>query len=198
MSYPKTLTTLIQTLKKLPGVGQKTAERFAFQMLSWQEKDLINLSTAVSDVKQNLTYCSDCGCLIETGPCNYCTSTKRDPKTLCIVSSAKDVFAIEEMRLFNGIFHVMHGLLSPMDGRTVTDLDLNKLKARIQSLGTQEVIIALDSTVEGDATALFLKKELEPLGLFLSRLALGLPMGSSLDFVDEGTLSRAFAGRHSF
>jgi len=198
MAYPKSLQTLIQILKKLPGIGQKSAERFAFRMLDWKEKDLIQFSEAIEGVKKNLTYCPECGCLIEVSPCSLCNRDRRDASILCVVSDAKDVFSIEEMCHFNGMFHVLHGLLSPMDNRSLGKVDLDKVSARIKELETKEVILALDSTLEGDATSLYLKKQLEPLGIFISRLALGIPMGSSLDFIDEGTLSRAFSGRNSF
>ena len=198
MAYPKSLQTLIQTLKKLPGIGQKSAERFAFRMLDWKEKDLLYFAQAVEGVKKNLNYCNSCGCLKEGEDCSLCDPERRDTSIMCIVSDAKDVFSIEDMCHFNGMYHVLHGLLSPMDNRSIGRVDLEKVESRIHDLGTKEVILALDSTLEGDATSLFLKKQLEPLGIVISRLALGMPMGSSLDFVDEGTLSRAFSGRHSF
>lgn len=198
MAYPPSLIQLITALKKLPGVGKKSAERFAFKMIHWSEKDLKDFVNSIENVKNKLTSCSDCGALIELSACPFCKSQKRDSSILCIVSSAKDIFALEEVRLFNGIYHVLDTLLSPLDHKFEEALQLDSLIMRIKTLQVKEVILALDSTLEGDATALFIKNELKDLGIHISRLALGLPLGSTLDFVDEGTLSRAFSGRSSF
>jgi recombination protein RecR len=196
--YPVDLITLIAYLKKLPGIGSKTAERFAFQLLSWPESQLQNLSLLLSTLKEKIINCPECGCLMDSQACSFCNKDKRDANSLCIIASAKDAYAIEETQAFRGLYHVLGGLLSPLDNRTPDCLQLPSLKKRIESLSVKEVIIALDSTLEGDATDLYLKDYLSSLGLSVSRLAFGLPMGSSLDYVDGSTLARALTGRNSF
>jgi len=195
---PNHLTTLISFLKKLPGVGRKTAERFAFQILNWSDNDVTQFAKHLEAIKKNLSNCSKCGALIEKNTCPYCDHTKRDEKILCIVANPKDIFSFEEMRIFNGQYHVLGGLLSPLDGLDTDQLELDKLKKRIAQSKTKEVIIALGSTLEADATALLVNEHLKDLDVHVSKLAYGLPLGSSLDFVDEGTLNRAFSGRHCF
>lgn len=194
-NYPQPLLRLISLLKKFPGVGQRTAERFAFALLDWKETDLSTLSALLGTLKQEITSCPECGALTAEAHCPFCDLAKRDRSKLCIVASAKEIYAIEETRSYRGLYHVLGHLLSPLEGRFAHGLNLDKLKKRIKSLEVSEVIIAIDSTIEGDATSLFLKEELDKEGIFSSRLAFGLPMGSSLDYVDGGTLARAFAGR---
>lgn len=194
--YPPALLNLIGYLKKLPGVGSKTAERFAFQLLNWPEVQLHDLAVHIQKIKEKIQHCPECNCLMEGALCHFCDVNKRDAHTLCIISSAKDVYSIEETRSYRGLYHVLGGLLSPLNGCRPEHLRLEQLKNRIESNRIQEIIIALDSTLEGDATALYLKDQLK--GLRISRLAFGLPMGSTLDFVDGGTLTRALIGRHSF
>ena len=196
MKYPTDLQSLITHLRKLPGVGGKTAERFAFALLEWKEKDLLNTSSLLSTLKTRIQTCSDCGCLKDQTACGFCQD--RDSNFLCIISSAKDAYAIEDTHAYRGLYHVVETLLSPLDGRTPDLLDLPKLTSRIKKNQTQEIILALDSTLEGDATALYLKKHLDALGLNVTRLAYGMPMGSTLDYIDEGTLSLAITGRRSF
>jgi recombination protein RecR len=196
--YPLPLLKLIALLRKLPGVGSRTAERFAFQLLSWPNHQLGELSEIISTIKEKIQSCPACGCLIDETGCSFCDLSKRDPKNLCILASAKDVFAIEETGTYHGLYHVLGGLLSPIEGRHPQNLNLEGLQKRIDTLQIQEVIIALDSTLEGDTTALYLKEHLKGISIRISRLAFGLPMGSSLDFVDGGTLSRAFTGRQGF
>lgn len=196
--YPSELTALIAYLKKLPGVGRKTAERFAFTLLDWELEELKNFSNKLATLKEKITSCSHCGCLKDAKDCSFCQAPNRDPSLICLVSSPRDVYAIEETHAFKGFYHVIGGLLSPLEGRSIDQLDLEKLENRIKENPIQEVIIAFDSTLEGDATALFLKQRLDALGVKTTRLAFGLPMGSSLDFVDYGTLEKAFTGRHTF
>ena len=196
--YPSDLTQLIAFLKKLPGVGTKTAERFAFQMLSWQTLELQSLANLISQLKEKVTACPECHALRDQSKCFFCHDGTRDSSQLCILASARDVYALEETGTYRGLYHVLGGLLSPIDGKTPEHLHLDQLKTRILSLQIKEIIIALDSTLEGDTTSLFLKEQIQGWGLSVSRLAFGLPMGSSLDFVDGGTLARAFTGRQSF
>jgi recombination protein RecR len=195
-NYPSSLLSLIAFLKKLPGVGSKTAERFAFRLLHWPQDQLSELANHIQNIKERIVPCAECHCLMEEAPCTFCDPLKRDTSLLCVISSPKDVFSIEETRSYRGLYHVIEGLLSPMDGRSADYLQLDKLKKRIGINPIKEIIIALDSTIEGDATALYLKEHLK--GPKISRLAFGLPIGSTLDFVDGGTLSRSFTGRHSF
>ncbi len=195
MKYPIPLQRLITLLKKFPGVGQRTAERYAFQIINWKDADLSNLAHTLAHLKNDLTSCVECGALKDESQCAFCNTGRRDKKVLCIISSPKDIYAIESTGIFNGIYHVMPGLLSPLDGVGPEEMKFDHLRERIEKLGVREIILALDSTVEGDATALFLKRELEKLGILISRLALGMPLGSSLDFIDGGTLSQALSAR---
>lgn len=196
--YPADLLTLMAFLRKLPGVGSRTAERFAFHLLTWPEEQLRAFGEQLGEIKNRITHCAECHCLMDQQQCAFCDQVRKESAVLCVISSAKDVFALEETKTYRGLYHVLGGLLSPMDGRHPSHLQLDPLKNRITSLAIKEVILAFDSTLEGDATALYLKEELAPLGVTLSRLAFGLPMGSSLDFIDGGTLSRALTGRLSF
>lgn len=197
MHYPQHLQKLIEILKKLPGVGAKSAERFAFQLLSWPGEKLQEMACIIGETPQRLSHCDQCGCLIETA-CPLCSSPTRSPHLMCVVASSKDIFLIEQTHAFKGLYHALGGLLSPLKDEAPTQEAIEKLKIRAQTLGVKEMILALDSTLEGDATALLLKKEMENSGVTLSRLALGLPMGSSLDFIDGGTLARALAGRNIY
>ncbi|MES2345118.1 MAG: recombination mediator RecR [Chlamydiota bacterium] len=195
MKYPTDLVSLIAYLKKLPGVGAKTAERFAFHLLNWQESQLSSLGTLIATIKEKIHYCPECGCLADDISCSFCKNAQRDQHLLCITSSPKDVFAIEETRIFHGLYHVLGGLLSPLHGCSPEELNIEKLKERALKREVKEIIIAIDSTLEGDATALYLKEQITTWGIRASRLAFGLPMGSTLDFVDGGTLTRALMGR---
>ncbi len=196
--YPSELLTLISHLKKLPGVGRKTAERFAFYLLDWPDEEIKKFAKQLETVKEKVYPCATCGCLMDSAKCSFCDVQQRDGSILCLVSSPRDVYAIEETKVFKGVYHVIGALLSPLEGRSVERLDLGKLEKRLKEHPIQEVIIAFDSTLEGDATALFLKQKLDKLGIKATRLAFGLPMGSSLDFVDYGTLEKAFTGRQHF
>jgi recombination protein RecR len=199
MKYPQHLIKLIEVLKKLPGVGSKSAERFAFQLIQWPEMQLTEMANIIESSKQKLRYCSTCGCLGDENACYFCTEQRMASGTLCVTASARDVFAIEATREFKGAYHVLGGVLSPLEGKGPEVLKLHKLKDRLLQSSIREIVIAIDSTVEGDATALFLKGALAELpGVKVSRLAFGLPMGSSLDYVDGGTLARAFSGRSAY
>jgi len=198
MKYPLHLLKIIEMLKRFPGVGTKSAERFAFQMLDWKEHQLLAFSDLIKSIPHFLTHCKDCGCLIDQGDCPYCDLNVRERSLLCVVASPKDVFAVEYTQEYSGLYHVLGGVLSPLDGIGAEHLSLKKLRERLQACCVQELIIALDSTLEGDATAFFLKREMENLPLKISRLAFGLPMGSSFDYVDGGTLARALSGRSNF
>lgn len=196
--YPKDLQSIISFLKKLPGVGTKTAERFAFQLISWSKEEQALLGELISSLKEKITQCPSCGALMELSSCSFCSSNTRNRDVLCIVSSPKDIYAIEETRTFSGIYYVIKCLLSPIDGHHAEDLALPHLHEYIVKNNTKEVVIALDSTLEGDATALYLKGQLSAWGVSVTRLAYGLPVGSSLDYIDGSTLARALTGRQIF
>lgn len=217
MKYPLHLKKLIEVLKKLPGVGSKSAERYAFQLIQWPTTQLQEMAGIIGSSKDKLTHCSICGCLGDTSfsqtgkmngeserevqsSCDFCSESRMSLGTLCVIATARDVFAIEETGEFKGSYHVLGGLLSPMEGKGPEVLKLHKLTERLIRANIREVVIAIDSTVEGDATALYLKSALAilPIPIEVSRLAFGLPMGSSLDYVDGGTLARAFLGRSAY
>ncbi len=198
LKYPNLILTLINQLQQLPGVGKKTAERFVFQILTWEENQLNSLSKNLSLIKQKINFCLNCGCLIEENYCEFCDTTKRNKKIICIVSSPKDVYLINNTNSYNGFFHVIKNLLSPMDDFNENELELTKIKKRIEDNNTIELIIALDSSLEGDATSLYIKQYLSSLPVKISRIAFGIPLGSSLDYIDEGTLCKSFLGRQQF
>lgn len=197
--YPPHLQKLIQVFKKLPGVGSKSAERFAFHCLSWTVEQMEEMASTLKNIPHFLKHCEECGCLVDVQElCHLCDPKLRDPSILCIVAHAKDVFAVEQTHEYKGLYHVLGGHLSPLEGRGPEHLSLSQLEKRISHLGIQEIIIALDSTLEGDATALYIKEQLVPFNLSVFRLAFGLPMGSALEYVDGGTLARALRGRLHF
>ncbi|MEI8329060.1 MAG: recombination mediator RecR [Chlamydiia bacterium] len=196
--YPQTMNTLISFFRKFSGVGTKTAERYAFQALNWNQTSLTALGELLLSLKEKIQSCKRCGCLIENLHCTFCDKGTRQTHTLCIISSAKDVYPIEETGVYKGLYHVLGGLLSPLDGRTPKDLQIDQIKERMIKDNIQDVILALDSTLEGDATALYLKEQINRWGGKVSRPAMGMPMGSSLDYVDGGTLAKAFIGRQNF
>lgn len=198
MRYPAHLMQLILMFKKLPGVGNRSAERFAFHLLNWNQKELSELGRLIGSFTDQMIPCAECGCLQVDDGCPFCQSAQRDRKVICVIATPKDAFSIEETGEYKGLYHVLGSLLSPLDKRGPQQLGCEALKKRISLMGVEEIIIGLDATLEGDATALFLKEELAAYSLRISRLAFGLPMGSSFDYVDGGTLARAFAGRGFF
>ena len=198
MRYPGPLTTLIAILKKLPGVGNKTAERYAFHLLGWEPHKIEELITALKATTTEIATCEECGCFRDSSGCHYCTPQRAAEGSICIIASPRDLFAIEATGEQRGLYHVLGGPLSPLDGVGPESLNIDKLKRRIETHATQELVIALDSTIEGDATALYLKQEFNDYNLTISRLAFGIPMGSPLDYVDGGTLARALASRSPF
>jgi recombination protein RecR len=190
--FPSPLIQLIGQLKKFPGVGAKTAERFAFELLKWREEELKNLSDSIEGLLEKVPACPLCGCLTDGGSCSFCNPS-RDPHLLCLLASPRDVYAIEETHSYQGLYHVVENLLSPLDGRRAETIRIERIEKRLEKV--TEVILAFDSTLEGDATALYLKRELNREGLTFTRLAFGIPLGSSLDYIDSGTLARSFLGR---
>ncbi len=195
MKYPKDLHALIAILKKFPGVGAKTAERFAFHLLSWPKEDKQFLSNLLEAIQKSIIPCQECGALRDSSSCPFCV---RFSPHLCIVSSPKDIYAVEETKIYQGLYYVLPRLLSPIEGKTLTDTDLHHLQQYIQSHQVKEVILALDSTLEGDTTSLFLKQHLAIWNIAITRLAFGLPVGSSLEYIDGTTLARALSARQIF
>lgn len=198
MRYPLHLLKLIESLKKLPGVGNKSAERFAFHLLNTESKHLDEMADTIKEIPNMLKICETCGSIKGIEDCSFCREERSNRGILCIVASPKDVFQIEDTGEFFGLYHVLGKLLSPMNGIGPEKIQFQKLKDRILKHQIKEIIIALDSTLEGDATSLYLKEELKTFPVHISRLAFGLPMGSSFDYVDGGTLARAFSGRGHF
>lgn len=198
MKYPRPLLQLIAELKKLPGVGHKSAERFAFHLLTRPSHELEAMAESIKKTGSDIQKCDECGALSEDKTCHFCHNPKRDHHLLCLVATPKDLFAIEQTHEFKGLYHVLGGLLNPIAGIGPERLLIAPLLRRLEQGKISEVILALDSTLEGDATSLYLKQIFAPYNLSISRLAFGLPMGSSFDYVDGGTLARAFSGRSGF
>lgn len=198
MKYPAALLKLVEMLKRLPGVGNRSAERFAFHLLTMDKEQLREMGELIQAIPSRLKQCLECGCLMGEDACQFCVPSRHVEASLCIVASARDVFAIEATGQFKGLYHVLGHLLSPLDGVGLDKLSLQQVRERVSQYQVKEVVIALDSTLEGDATALYIKQELEALPVTVTRLAFGLPMGSSLDYVDGGTLARALSGRAHF
>jgi recombination protein RecR len=196
--YPEALSELIKRFQKLPGVGKRSAERYAFHMLDMPKGDTHALSEALLTTLTKLQQCALCGALSDCSPCPLCTDSTRQTDKLCVVSHWKDIFNIERTGEWKGLYHVLGGVLSPLEGIGPESLRLLELKQRLESPQIKEVVIAIDSTLEGDTTALYLKEELQQFSVHVSRLAFGMPIGSSLEHVDGGTLAQAFSGRKSF
>lgn len=197
MRYPETLNKLIAIFKRLPGIGSKSAERIAFELILWPKEKIDDLVSLLSQLKGNVSLCPICGALSGPGGCLYCDVTKRDPNVLCAVASLRDLYLMEETREFRGLYHIISFYHAPMQGRAINLQSVERLKERITTHSVKEVVLAFDATLDGDATALFLKKELSSLPIRLTRLAFGIPLGSSFDFVDGATLARALQGRQT-
>ena len=189
------LERLVEQFSKFPGIGRKGATRMAYQVLSMDPKEAAELASAIQDAHTKLHRCRVCQDYTEQEVCRICSSPKRDPSVICVVESPRDVTAFERTREYNGLYHVLHGLISPMDGIGAEQLCVKELLARLQDSTVKEVIMATNPTVEGEATALYLAKLIKPLGIRTTRLAYGLPVGSSLEYADETTLYRALSGR---
>ncbi len=194
--FPNSIAKLIQELGKLPGIGSKTAQRLAFYILSL-EKDKVNeLADSIINAKKNTTLCEECCNLTETNPCPICSSGKRDHSLLCVVEQPRDVAALEKMKEYQGLYHVLHGVISPMDNIGPEDIKLRELLIRLQEHPEiKEIILATNPTVNGEATAIYLSRLIKPTGITISRIASGLPMGGDLEYADEVTLAKAFEGR---
>ena len=195
---PEPLERLIQELSRLPGIGPKTAQRLAFHLLRADRQRAESLALAIGDVKARIGYCERCYNIAEGSLCAICSSTRRDASVICVVESALDVLAVERTSEFNGLYFVLHGVISPIDGIGPDQLHMPQLFDRVRAESLTEVIVATDADIEGEATAVYLQRALMPLGVMVTRPAHGLPVGGDLEYADELTLARAMAGRRSF
>ena len=191
--YPKSANILIELLAKLPGVGKATAQRLAFFILKSDQQDNINLSDAIREIKEKIKFCMDCGIMAESEICSICLDENRDEKTICVVEEPQDIYSFEKTNTFKGRYHVLGGVLSPLDGVGPDELNIENLYNRVE-IG-MEVILATNPSIEGDTTCLYLSGKLEDRGVKVTRLARGLPVGSDLEYMDELTLVRAMEGR---
>ena len=195
MSLPAALQNLVDQFKRLPGVGAKSAQRLAFHILKTPREDVERLAEAMREVKDRVTYCSVCSNITDTDPCYFCTYPGRDQRTICVVEEPENVTAIEKTRDFKGLYHVLMGALSPLHGVGPDDLKIKGLLTRVGAGNIDEVILATNPNVEGEATAIYLAKLLKPLGVRVTRIAMGVPVGSDLEYADEVTMHKAMEGR---
>jgi len=194
MSLPTPLTRLIEELQRLPGIGPKGAQRLAFHILRTPREDADRLVEAVRDVKEHVTYCSVCNNITDVDPCAFCSADDRNRHVICVVEEPQNVSAIERTREFKGMYHVLMGALSPLQGIGPDDLKIKGLLARVGN-GVTEIILATNPNVEGEATAIYLARLLKPLGVKVTRIAMGVPVGSDLEYADEVTMHKAIEGR---
>lgn len=198
MSLPEPLARLVEQLQKLPGIGAKGAQRLAFHLLRNPREEAERLCDAIRDVKERVTYCSTCNNITDVDPCGFCTGETRDRRIICVVEEPQNVSVVEKTREFRGVYHVLMGALSPLHGVGPDDLKIKGLLARVAEGGVEEVILATNPNVEGEATALYLAKLLKPIGVRVTRIAMGIPVGSDLEYADEVTMMRAMEGRREF
>ncbi len=195
MIYPKSIATLIEHFQKFPSVGPKSAQRMAFYLLRMPMSEVQKFAQSIVEAKENTHTCEVCFNLSSTSPCEICTSSKRDRSTICVVAETKDLIAVEKTNEYKGLYHVLQGLISPMDGIGADDIRIKELLNRLTNDEVKEVILALSPSVEGEATSLYLSKLIKPFGIKISRIAFGLPVGADLEYADEITIARAIEGR---
>lgn len=195
MEHKTSIFRLIEELARLPGIGRKTAERLAFYILKEDQEVGESIARAILEVKKKIKFCSICGNITEQDPCAICTSPHRNKKIICVTEEPRDIWTIEKSGSFKGVYHVLMGALSPLDGVGPEKLRIKELLGRVKDAEVEEIIIATDPNVEGDATALYISRILKPLGVKVSRLASGLPAGGDLEYADSVTLSKALSGR---
>ncbi len=196
MIYPKEIAALIEQFQKFPSVGPKSAQRMAFFTLKMSDDDVEKFASAIIEAKRNTRTCEVCFNLSASSPCEICSSNGRDKSTICVVSDSKDLIAIEKTNEYKGQYHVLQGLISPIDGIGADDIRIKELLQRLTNEEVKEVIIALSPSVEGEATSLYLTKLIKPFGIKVSRIAFGLPVGADLEYADEITIAKAIEGRH--
>lgn len=189
------IARLVEELKRLPGIGQKTAQRMAFHLLRQSTEEALRLADAIRDAKEKVRACSLCNNITDQDPCAFCSSPTRNPKLICVVEEPRDIINIEKTRQFGGLYHVLGGAIAPLQGVGPEQLNIKGLLDRIQNGAVEEIIVATNPNAEGQATALYLSKLLKPLGIKVTRIALGIPIGSDLEYVDEVTLQHALEGR---
>jgi recombination protein RecR len=194
-SRPDPLAKLVEQLQRLPGIGAKSGQRLAFHILKTPREEVDRLAEAMREVKDRVTYCSVCSNITDVDPCFFCTSADRDHRVICVVEEPENVAAIEKTRDFRGLYHVLMGALSPLHGIGPDDLKIKDLLQRASRDGVEEVILATNPNVEGEATAIYLAKLLKPLGVKVTRIAMGVPVGSDLEYADEFTMHKAMEGR---
>jgi recombination protein RecR len=195
MALPESLSRLAEQLQKLPGIGAKGAQRLAFHVLKTPREDAEQLCQAIRDVKEQVTYCTRCNNITDVDPCGFCVDDGRDQRVICVVEEPQSVTVVEKTREFRGVYHVLQGSLSPLHGVGPDDLKIKSLLARVGDGAVDEIILATNPTVEGEATALYLARLLKPLGVRVTRIAMGIPVGSDLEYADEVTMTRAMEGR---
>ena len=193
--YSPSIEKLIQSFEKLPSIGNKTAARLAFYMLNASEEETNEFVSSIINAKKNLKYCSKCYNISDTDPCPICGNPKRDPSDICVVEDVRDIIAMEKTHEFKGVYHVLHGSISPMNGIGPDDIKIKELLARLMDGTVKEVILATNPRVEGEATAMYLSKLIKPLGIKVTRIAHGIPVGGDLEYTDEITLTKALEGR---
>ena len=193
--YPKPLAKLINELSKLPGIGTKSAQRLAFHILSLEDAEAERLAEAITCAKREMKYCSLCGNLTDEDPCAICSDPARRDDVICVVESPRDVMAMERIKEFNGLYHVLHGVISPMEGIGPEDINLKSLIPRLQANDVKELIIATNPNIEGEATAMYIARLIKPAGIKVTRIAHGIPVGGDLEYADEVTLLKSLEGR---
>ena len=193
--YSPSIEKLIESFEKLPSIGHKTAVRLAFYMLNTSEQEANEFAESIINAKKNLKLCSVCFNISDNDPCELCSDSKRDKTKICVVEDVKDIIAIERIHEFKGLYHVLHGVISPMDGIGPDDIKVKELISRLMSGDVKEVILATNPKVEGEATAMYISKLIKPMGVKVTRLAHGIPVGGDLEYTDEFTLGKAFEGR---
>ena len=193
--FAPSVNRLIEELKRLPGIGQKTAQRLAFHLLRVDREQALNLSDAIREAKEKVRECSICNNITDTDPCLFCTGSSRNKRTICVVEEATNIQAVEKTRQFNGLYHVLGGALSPLQGVGPDQLKIKSLIERLKGGAVEEIIIATNPTAEGEATAVYLSKLIKPLGVRVTRIAMGIPVGSDLEYADEVTMLKAMEGR---
>lgn len=195
MQYPEPIAKLIDSFMKLPGIGPKTAVRLAFYVLKMKDEDVLEFGKALVNAKRELIYCSVCQNITDRDPCYICSDASRDRSVICVVQDAKDVNAMERTREYRGLYHVLHGAISPVEGIGPEDIKVAELLERLKDENVKELILATDPNVEGEATAMYIARLVKPVGIKTTRIAHGLPVGGDLEYADEVTLSKALEGR---
>ncbi len=196
MNYPDSLNNLINSLKKLPSIGEKSAERLAFAIMNMEDEEIETFSNSIIDVKHKIKKCSSCGNITENDKCSICSNEDRDDTVICVVEDAKNIISLERMGSYNGKYHVLNGLISPINGKGPNDIEISSLVNKVKNNSIKEVIIAISPTLEGETTALYISKLLEQTNVLVSKIAYGIPMGADMEYLDPMTLSMAINNRN--